>query len=90
MLGETSLAGTVSLLEKPACLVGAEPERLTVTVANPPSWIPWENGPASESFLLDQPLGSGPFAGWWHIIPPAGIHLSSTCKFSEPVNSLKF
>lgn len=35
MLGEdTFLAGTVTLLEKPACLVGVEPERLTLTLAN--------------------------------------------------------
>lgn len=34
MLGATSLAETVCLLEKPAYLVGAEPERLTLTVAS--------------------------------------------------------
>ena len=35
MLGEdTFLARTVAFLEKPACLVGVEPERLTRTLAN--------------------------------------------------------
>ena len=34
MLGAISLAETVSLLEKPAYLVGTEPERLTLTVAS--------------------------------------------------------
>lgn len=88
MLGEeTSFAGTVALLEKPACLVGVEPERLTLTLANSLSL----QGPGY-SGKSGQCQGAACCTSLWVLVHllVGGIEsnhlhspLSTTCTFSE-------
>lgn len=88
VLGEQpSLAGTVALLEKPACLAGVEPAELALALANSLSLQgpgDWENWPASGGLPLYQPPGS--CSGCWLVAyNTTGLNspLSTACKFSE-------
>lgn len=70
---EPPLVGIIARLEKPACVVGAEPERLTLTLANSLALQgpgDWKNWPASGVLPLYQPLGSCSSPGWWPIKQP--------------------
>lgn len=89
MLGEeTFFAGTVALLEKSACLLGSEPERQTLTVADSLSLqgpgYSGETGQHQRAFFCTSPCGFW-FTCWLVAYNIASLHspLSTTCQFSQ-------